>query len=291
MNAVLETRPEVARFAVHRLDPGPRQLERVRTGRAYLWVMTKKPAVLAMDPAERRDFERRWLLAEAIKTDMRDAWAQHNRQLRPPHATMARPTSYAAIEGSDVLALGHGWWGFDDGGWRDSWLAQSMAFWEEYEEVNRRLIPDDPVYSITLAGVTASTAAVWAEYKPAATGQARVLESYFGGEQTSSTVQRNIFFVATTAGVTPTAYTPNKLNTMSAAAGGTSATAYTTQPVYPTNGVFLHAFNAFGGTDRWVPQPGEEVYVHGQGTVGEPGDWQPKAGASVMSFHGMVEEL
>jgi hypothetical protein len=264
----------VATFPVHKLDPSTRKLEAVKDGRAYKWVKAHKILPVALvDPAMAADLERRWCLAEAIKTDMREAWAAHNRIIRPPHATDDAP------------------WGFDDGAWREQWVRDSLAFWAEYEAVNRRLIPDDPVYSITLMGVTASTAAIWAEYKPGANGQARVLESYFGGEQTSSTVQRIGFFVATTAGTTPTAYTPNKMNSRSAAATGTGATAYSTQPTLPTNPVFVHAFNTFGGTDRWVPQPGEEAYLLGAGTAGEPGDWQPKAGASIMSSHGMVEEL
>lgn len=266
MSDILVTEsPQVSGFVVHKLDPSLHLQEAVRLGRAYHWVMTKKPAVQLLNAAEKLEFERRWVIAEALKTEMRKQWADFNGRLKAPE--------------------------FDDGQWREGWLALSNAFWMEYEQVNRDYIPDDPVYSITLMGVTASTAAIWAEYKPSATGQARVLESYFGGEATSSTVERIGFFVATTAGVTPTAYTPNKMNQMSAAAAGTAATAYTTQPVFPTNPSFVHAFNAFGGTDRWVPQPGEELYVHGQGTVGEPGDWQPKAGTAVMSSHGMVEEM
>lgn len=282
---------EVATFPVRRLDPSPSKQEAVKSGRAYQWVMNHKPAVQAMPPLVRAEFERRWVLAETIKTDLRGRWAEHNQQLRPPQATMARPRRLGLLE-HDVEALGAGWWGYDpDGSWREAWQAQSRAFWEEYEEVNRRLIPDDPVYSGVLLGVTASTTVIWGEYKPAAGGQARVLESYFGGEATTSTVERIGVFVATTAGTTATAGTLSKMNSRSLAAGGAFNTAYSTQPTLPAQPLFVHAFNAFGGTDRWVPQPGEEAYSLGAGTAGEPVDWQPKAGTAVMSSHAMVEEL
>lgn len=246
--------------------PTPAECARVLSGR---WLPSLE-RLAALPP----DFLGRFVRAEAIKTEMRRCYAAAAKRghVRDASDWLARR------EGLPVER-------------REDFLARSLAFWQEYEQVNLDLIPEDPVYSITQMGVTASITLIWDEYKPAAAGQGRCLESYFGGEATSSTVERIGVFVATTAGVTPVAYTPNKMNSRSVAAAGTAATAYTTQPVYPTNPNFVHAFNAFGGTDRWVPQPGEEQYVLGAGTVGEPLDWQPKAGAAVMSSHHMVEEL
>lgn len=262
--------------------PTKEECERVLTPRwlSYrnrwnLWFPTpERLEQLGIEGVDIEDFKRRFILAEVIKTEMRRQYARSVLQghVRDTNDWLARRYGLP-VEPREVF------------------LARSREFWEAYEQVNRDLIPEDPVYSGALLGTTASTAAIWGEYKPGANGQGRILESYFGGEQTSSTVQRIGVYLATTAGTTPTAGTLNKLNTRSQAAAGAFNTAYSTQPTLSAQPMVVHAFNSFGGTDRWVPQPGEEIYSLGAGTAGEPIDWQPKAGTSVMSSHQMTEEL
>ena len=87
-----------------------------------------------------------------------------------------------------------------------------------------------------------------------ASGQDRVCESTISGEATASAVNR-VAFQRSTGGATPTNQTPEKLNTRSPAAASTTATTWTTQPTLSGNAAFFHAFNAFGGSDRWVPGP------------------------------------
>lgn len=169
---------------------------------------------------------------------------------------------------------------------RAQFLARSRAFWEEYEDINRRYIPDDPVYTGTRAGVTlATTTDLWTLSSPSA-GQVRVLESYIGGEATTSTVLR--FAVQrSTGGTTPTNQTPEKMNTRSPAAASTFATTWSTQPTLSGNALLFHAFNAFGGTDRWVPSPGAEIYL----VNAEILSGRSASGVPVVSAHLIWEEL
>lgn len=174
-------------------------------------------------------------------------------------------------------------------GW-DEYRPLWREFWESYEEINRELLPDDPVYSLTRAGITlATTTDLWTLTVGTA-GQLRVLESYVSGEATASAVNRLGVALASTNGATPTAYTPEKFNSRSAAAVATVATAWTTQPVRPTNSKILQVLNAFGGSDRWVPQPGEEMYLVGTG-ASEQFSQRSLSGTSVVSAHAIWEEL
>jgi len=143
----------------------------------------------------------------------------------------------------------------------DDMLRRSREFWAQYDEINTRYCPWDPVYSGTRAGVTqaASTADLWT-LSVGSTGQLRILESFVGGESTASAVAR-LAMQRSTGGATPTNQTPEKASTRSPSAVATFATTWTTQPTLSGNPFLFHAFNTFGGTDRWVPQPGEEVYL------------------------------
>jgi hypothetical protein len=149
-------------------------------------------------------------------------------------------------------------------------VAEAREFYEEYEDVNRRWIPDDPVYSKATTGLTTTTTNdIW-EIGAGASGQCRIIESFAGGENVASTVARLLCSRVTTqgTGTAPTAYTPEKFNTRSPASSSTVYGAIsaqvawaTAQPVLAANPVFVHGFNSFGGSDRWVSQPGEEVYL------------------------------
>lgn len=181
----------------------------------------------------------------------------------------------------------------DDESWKLGWDAYRplwREFWEEYEQVNRDLLPEDPSYSLTRAGIALSTTVDLWTLTVGTSGQLRILESYIAGEATVSAVARVGLALASTNGVTPTAYTPEKFNSRSPAAVGTAATGWTTQPVRSTNSKLLHAFNAFGGSDRWVPQPGEEVYLVGTGSS-EQYSMRSLSGTSTVSAHSIWEEL
>lgn len=185
---------------------------------------------------EQKDFEQRFVHAEQIKQAMRRAYIV---------ATL-RPDSF------------------------ENMLRRSREFWAEYEEVNLKYVPEDPVYSKLVTGLTTTTTNdVW-ELGAAASGQLRILESFAGGENTASTVARlQVHRVSSQGtGTTPTAYTPEKFNTRSPAAastvyGGVSAQVAwgTAQATLAANPLLVHGFNSFGGSDRWVAQPGEEIYA------------------------------
>ncbi len=210
-----------------------------------------------------RDAVRRWGIAEEIKIALRRQYALAIRQ------TKGEP--------------------------RETFLYRSRTFWEEYEAINQLWVPEDPVYSKVCAGITLTTTNSLWQMLAAAAGQMRILESYIGGEATTSTVLR--FAVARSAagaGTAPTTYTPEKFNTRSPAAATTVYGALaaqvawgTTQETLNTNPLLLHAFNAFGGTDRWVPQPGEEIYL----VNGEYLSGRSLSGTPVVSAHVIFEEL
>lgn len=165
-----------------------------------------------------------------------------------------------------------------------------QEFWEQYEEVNRVWLPEDPVYSVTRPGIAlATTTDLWTLTVGTA-GQLRILESYISGEAAASAVNRVGLALASTNGATPTAYTPEKFNSRSPAAVGTVATTWTTQPVRSANSKILHAFNAFGGADRWIAQPGDEIYAVGVGTS-EQYSMRSLSGTSTVSAHCVWEEL
>lgn len=216
-----------------------------------------------MSPHEfKTDFAKRLSISEAVKREMRRGYALAVRQ----------------SEGEPRLRF----------------LSRSRAFWEQYEAYNQAYIPEDPVYSKTSAGVTLTTTKSLWQLLAAASGQMRVLESFIGGEATTSTVLR--FSVALSVigtGTVPTTYTSEKFNSRSPAAATTAYGAATADVVWGTtpetlnNPLIVHAFNAFGGTDRWVAQPGEEIYrVNGEYLSG-----RSLSGIPVVSAHVIYEEL
>jgi hypothetical protein len=188
---------------------------------------------------EQRDFVQRFEYAEVIKQEMRRKYSLSTRRKRGVKET------------------------FDDCSRR------MREFYEQYEEVNLNYIPEDPVFSKATTGLTTSnTNDVW-EIGAAANGQLRVLESFVGGENVASTVGRLLVARVTVqgTGTAPTTYAPEKFNSRSPGAnstvyGGISAQVAwaTTQPTVNANPLIVHGLNTFGGSDRWVAQPGEEIY-------------------------------
>lgn len=167
----------------------------------------------------------------------------------------------------------------------DSFLSRSRAFWEEYEEINRMWIPEDPVYSGSVAATLSTSNDFWTLTSPAS-GQLRILESFIGGEATVSTVLRQQIR-RSTGGTTPTNQTAEKFNTRSPAAASTFATAWSVQPTLSGSAALFQTFNAFGGTDRWVPQPGEELYL----VNGEQLSSRSASGTPAVSGHVVWEEM
>lgn len=203
-----------------------------------------------------------FLVAEKIK-----------QQLRKRYAALAKSVSYERM------------------------VAESDEFWAGYEEVNRIWLPSDPVYNISKAGYTASTTASAWQLLCGASAQLRVLESYMGGEATVSTILR--FVVQRSAigtGTTPSnVCTINKYNTRSPTStssayggdGNTSVNWGTTQESLSGSPLISHTFNAFGGTDRWVSAPGEEIFqVNGEYLSG-----RSASGTPIVSGHLIWEEL
>lgn len=208
------------------------------------------------------DFAKRLAMSEAMKAEMRRGYA--------------RAVHQSAGES------------------RERFLSRSYDFWSEYEALNLAMVPEDPVYSKTVQGLTLTTTNSAWQLLAAASGQMRVLESFVGGEATVSTVLRfSVALSAAGTGTVPATYTPEKFNSRSPAAASTAYGAATAQVAWGTtqetlnNPLFLHAFNAFGGTDRWVAQPGEEVYrVNGEYISG-----RSLSGIPVVSIHVIFEEL
>lgn len=231
-------------------------VERQRLDAVRFEVARELPEITRFHEAGEAKYGERFWIAEKIKTQMRRVWARENR------------------------------WKMGWNEYRPLW----KEFWSEYEEINRVWIPEDPVYSVTRAGSALSlTVDLWTLTVGTA-GQLRILESYISGEAAASAVNRVGIAIATSNGVTPTAFTPEKFSTRSPAAVGTAATSWTTQPTRSTNSKILHAFNAFGGSDRWVPQPGEEIYAVGTGTS-EQYSCRSLSGTSTVSAHCIWEEL
>jgi hypothetical protein len=165
-------------------------------------------------------------------------------------------------------------------------LALATEFWEEYDDVNQRLCPWDPVYSGTRAGITLATTTDACTLTAGSTAQLRVLEAFMAGESAASAVER-LAMQRSTGGATPTNQTPEKASTRSPAAVATFATGWTTQPTLSGNPFAWLAANTFGGSDRWVPVPGEELYL----VNSEQLSLRSNSGTSVVSIHLIWEEL
>jgi hypothetical protein len=217
-------------------------------------------------PREQADFERRLHIGEKIKEEMRRGYAFASRQKRGTRST------------------------FDD------MLRRATDFWSGYEEINRFWVPEDPVYSKVCTGITGVVANSFWEIKAPAAGQVRVLESFFGGENTASTVARiQIHRITSTGtGTAPTVYVPELFNTRSPAAasvvwGGLAANVVwgTAQATFAANPLVLHGFNSFGGSDRWVAQPGEEIYLVNAEILG----CRPFVTTPIVSAYLVFEEL
>src|SRR5215470_4348099 len=159
-------------------------------------------------------------------------------------------------------------------------VERSTKLWTAYEQVNRDLCPDDPVYSIVNAGATLSTTADTLTFQAASAGQGRILEIIIGGEATSSAVNRVSVGRAGTSITGNSAITAVQFNSRSPNAAGTYGKSGT-QTI--TSTLLSLAFNAFGGMIRWVAAPGEEIYYVNSEVVSV----RSASGTSVVSMTGI----
>lgn len=164
-------------------------------------------------------------------------------------------------------------------------MRKAKLFWSKYENVNRILCPDDPVYSIVKSGTALSTTADNLTCKSSASGQARILEVIIGGEATSSAVNRVGVGQMNATLASNGAITPEKFNSRSAAAAGTYGSGNTSALLA---GYMLSlAFNAFGGYINWKAAPGEEMYYVNGEVIG----MRSLSGTSTVSSTIVFEEL
>lgn len=171
---------------------------------------------------------------------------------------------------------------------KEVFLKRSKEFWEEYDDVNTKLTPEDPVYTGTRAGITLATNTdAWTlVYPTGSASQCRILESFIGGESAASTVLRLAIQISTT-GTTITTQTPEKMSSRSPAAGFRFATTWGTQPTLSGVAMIFQAFNTFGGTDRFVPVPGAEPTLVNAEQISA----RSALGVPVVSTHVIWEEL
>lgn len=166
-------------------------------------------------------------------------------------------------------------------------VARSLGFWPKYQQINDDYDPTDPVYSINRAGAAMSTTADHLHLKAAASGQARILEIIWGGEATTSAVNRAALEQnnATLAGAS--AITPEKFSSRSAAAAGTYGSGNTSAILAASTYLMVWAINAFGGFIDWKAAPGEEIYYVNGEVIG----LRSLSGTSTFSSCIIFEEL
>lgn len=174
---------------------------------------------------------------------------------------------------------------------RDVQNERAWDFWSEYEEINRRWLPNDPTYSLSEAGAVLITTGDMATLTAATTAWARVVESYIGGESGSSTVLRMAVQRSNTAATGGTATTPSRFSGLSPAAATTAAVQSTGGSVLTGIAVLFHDFNTFGGTDRWVADPNHEVYYGSAVANMAQLSWRSASGTPTVSAHQIFEEL
>ena len=136
-------------------------------------------------------------------------------------------------------------------------MGRAKKWWTEYDEVNERLCPEDPVFCFSRTGIALSTTADLMDIQAQNPAQVRILEIIIGGEATASAVnrvacQRVSAFNGTT--LTATAFRSRSGGARSNGAFGNTAS-------LSGNPTLVLAFNALGGFVRWVALPGEEIIV------------------------------
>jgi hypothetical protein len=168
-------------------------------------------------------------------------------------------------------------------------VEQATRFYELYERVNRDFLPDDPVYSVTRAGITPVGGNDYWTFLAVASRQYRFLEVIIGGEGTVSAAARAAIGISTAGTTSGGAQTPEKFNVNSGTSlfGTTSiVTTWSAQPTAPTNWALVWGFNSFGGFIDWKAAPGEEYQIFNQQV-----SFRNLAGTGVLSVTAIWEEL
>lgn len=161
---------------------------------------------------------------------------------------------------------------------------RAVIFWSDYERVLRKTCPDDPVYTVTRAGTAPATTADFWGCQASVAGQSFLLESVCQGEGTATVINRWAVQRTTGTFAGGVAITASAVNTFSAAMVGTAESGGTT--ALTGNPLLYHAFNAFSGSDRWLPAPGEEIEWHSGGGV----VCRPASGAGTASGYIFIQE-
>lgn len=166
-------------------------------------------------------------------------------------------------------------------------IARSFGFWPKYQQINDDYDPTDPVYSTIRNGAALSTTADHACLKAAASGQARILEVIFGGEATTSAVNRVALEQTNATLAGNTVVTAEKFSSRSPAAAGTYGHSNTGAILSAGQYLQVWAVNAFGGFIDWKAAPGEEMYFVNGEVIG----LRSLSGTSTFSTTIIFEEL
>lgn len=126
-------------------------------------------------------------------------------------------------------------------------------------------------YSVTMNGVSISTAITILQIKAGAANGLRLLRASCAQTGLTSSAMQAIEIVRKTAAATVTSFTPllwTPDDSAAKAVGGTSATG-TNASAEGTDGnvLLLDAFNVLNGW-LWVPTPEERIFVPGGGIIG-----------------------
>jgi len=168
-------------------------------------------------------------------------------------------------------------------------MDQAREFWLAYEQLNRLYCPDDPVYSVSRAGITPTAGNDYFTFINNASRKARVLEVIIGSEGTASAAARAVWQRSTGGTTGASAITPEKFDQLSPASGvfANIWTAWTAQPTLSGNPTLTWGWNAFGGFIDWKAAPGEEIVLGSS----EQNSFRNSAGTAVLSVTVIFEEL
>lgn len=112
------------------------------------------------------------------------------------------------------------------------------------------------------------------------------------GEATASAVNRMAVRRSTTNGTTPTAQTPARLSPIQQAAYTSVATTFTgsepTTAAAPA--LWAYAINAFGALLRWIPGPGQGLFVLGNTAGNNEVSLESSSGTAVITAQIIFEE-
>ncbi len=127
----------------------------------------------------------------------------------------------------------------------------------------------------------------------AASEGAEVTQIGIGGEATASAVQVFVLRRSTTAGITPTAQTPERLHSSSPASAIGAATTWSTEPVNTLTppAAWTRSYNAFGGVISWIAAPGHGIWILEASDPDAEVSFEVDSGTSPLSAQIVFEEI